>query len=308
MPAGGFFIVDTLILKLGATGDVVRTTPLLRCLPGRVSWVTAAKNVPLLTGATDHVRCVAWEQRALFADRPYDLVINLEDTLEAGRFVQTLRCDRVFGASLGADDSLGYSDDARGWFDLSLISRLGKTEADRLKLGNRRSYQDLVFAGLDLVFQGEKYLLPEPVETGLVGDVALSPLAGPVWPMKNWAGYPALQAELEHAGLRVNILPERPTLLEHLGDVAGHHCLVSGDSLPMHLALGLGVHCVTLFTCTSPWEIHDYGLQHQIISPLLTEFFYQRGRDARAVTAIPVDEVLDAVIRQLGAPVSQPHA
>jgi hypothetical protein len=96
----------------------------------------------------------------------------------------------------------------------------------------------------------------------------------------------------------VNVLPKRNSLLEHLGDVQGHRCLVSGDSLPMHLALGTRTRCVTLFTCTSPWEICDYGLQTKIVSPLLEEFFYKRDFDARATTAIGLDEVREAVTRQ----------
>src|SRR5690606_9146778 len=40
----------TLILKLNATGDVVRTTSLLRRLEGEVAWITAPTNVPLLDG------------------------------------------------------------------------------------------------------------------------------------------------------------------------------------------------------------------------------------------------------------------
>ena len=293
--------METLILKLGATGDVVRTSTLLRRLPGNISWVTAAKNVGLLDGARDGLRATAWDQRSQFADRSYDLVINLEDTLEVGRFLQTIRCDRIFGAYLAGHETLQYSDDSHGWFDLSLISRFGKAEADRLKLLNRRTYQDLIFDGLRLDFAGEKYVLPEPAKPGLTGDVAISQAAGPVWPMKNWAYYDALKLELEKLGLAVNVLPQRPTLLEHMGDVAGHRCLVSGDSLPMHLALGTGTRCVTLFTCTSPWEIHDYGLQRKIISPLLAQFFYQRGRDERAMTAITVEEAFNAVRHQLSA-------
>ena len=53
--------MNTLILKLGATGDVVRTTPLLKHLTGEVSWITAAKNVPLLAGLTRTLRSVSWE-------------------------------------------------------------------------------------------------------------------------------------------------------------------------------------------------------------------------------------------------------
>jgi ADP-heptose:LPS heptosyltransferase len=90
-------------------------------------------------------------------------------------------------------------------------------------------------------------------------------------------------------------------LLEHLADVQGHRCMVSGDSLPMHLALGSGVRCVSIFTCTSPWEIYGYGLQEKVISPFLEKFFYARGYDARATTAINVDEVFSAVTNQLSA-------
>jgi ADP-heptose:LPS heptosyltransferase len=144
-------------------------------------------------------------------------------------------------------------------------------------------------------------VLPEPAATGLEGDVAIAPVAGPVWPMKNWAFYDELKQRLELAGLRVNVLPRRPTLLEHMGDVRAHACLVGGDSLPMHLALGMGVPCVTIFNCTSPWEIHDYGIQTKLVSPLLEKYFYKRGHDGAATSAIGLEEVYDAVMEKLCA-------
>ena len=78
--------------------------------------------------------------------------------------------------------------------------------------------------------------------------------------------------------------------------------LVSGDSLPMHFALGTATPCVTLFNCTSPWEIYDYGVQTKLVSPLLERFFYQRGFDEAATTAIGLDEVFDAVVERLKTP------
>jgi len=119
--------------------------------------------------------------------------------------------------------------------------------------------------------------------------------------MKRWAYYGELNRRLEDQGLIVNVLPKRSSLLEHLADVRNHCCLVGGDSLPMHLALGTGTPCVTLFTCTSPWEVYDYGIQKKIVSSLLGQFFYKRGYDKRATTAINVDEVFDAVMNQLEA-------
>jgi ADP-heptose:LPS heptosyltransferase len=105
----------------------------------------------------------------------------------------------------------------------------------------------------------------------------------------------------------VNVLPRRSSLLEHLGDVSNHRCLVSGDTLPMHLALGSNVRCVSLFNCASPWEIRDYGLQRRIVSSLIKELFYKRGFSERATSAITLEEVIAAVLEQLDA-ASKPNA
>ena len=293
--------MNVLIIKLGATGDVVRTTPLLRRFDGPVSWVTAEKNLALLGGIEREVQAVSWENRHAVADGKYGLVINLEDDRETSEFLDELRFDQLFGAYMSNGGEMEYTSDSRTWFDLSLISRYGREEADRLKLVNRRTYQELIFEGLGLSFSGEEYYLPPARPTGLKGDVVLSSTAGPVWPMKKWAYYDELKNELESEGLKVNILEGRPTLLAHLADVQGHRCLVSGDSLPMHLALGSGLRCVSIFTCTSPWGIHGYGLQEKIVSPLLEKFFYKRGYDRNATTATTVEKVKDAVMTQLDA-------
>jgi heptosyltransferase II len=291
--------MKVLIIKLNATGDVVRTTPLLRCFQEDVTWITARKNIGLVDRLAENLRCVSWENREDVRQEKYDLVINLEDDKEQAGFIGTVYHRQLFGAHLDNDNNVTYTTDARRWFDMSIVSRHGKTAADALKLANRRTYQELVFEGLGLQFRDERYLLPEPVYTGLVGDVAIAPVAGSVWPMKSWAYYGRLIQELEARGLTVNVLPVRESLLEHLGDVQNHRCLVSGDSLPMHLALGSGVPCVSLFNCTSPWEIHDYGIQTKIISPLLPEFFYRRDLDQRATTAISLNTVLAATLRRL---------
>ncbi len=255
--------MNVLIVKLGATGDVVRTTTLLRRLSRSVTWITAAKNAVLLDGLSDNLRHFSWEARARALDIPYDLVINLEDTLEVAMFLKKVGPAEIFGAYSDSCQHLRYTDNSKCWFDLSLISSHGRQEADRLKLLNRQTYQELIFGGLGFDFAGETYLLPEPIETGLSGDVAIAADSGPIWPMKRWAYYGELKRQLEDKGLSVNVLPERSS------------------------------------TCTSPWEIYDYGVQTKLVSPLLEEFFYKRGYDKRATTAINVDQVFDAVMAQL---------
>jgi len=296
--------LKTLILKLGATGDVVRTSSILRRLEGTVTWITTEKNRVYLENLDDStvsgpIQILSCEHRHQIAGQSFDLVINLEDELETAELLDTVTVARIFGAFRSASGQMSYTYDSSPWFDMSLISRFGREAADRLKWLNRRTYQELIFDGLGLSFAGETYCLPPTPPSDLKGDIAIAPEAGPVWPMKKWAYFDRLKSELEATGLKVNVLPKRPTLLEHLADVRGHRCLVSGDSLPMHLALGSGIRTVALFNCTPPWEIYEYGLLTKLVSPLLEEFFYQRGFDERATTAIRFDDVMAATLQAL---------
>ncbi|MGB7566958.1 MAG: hypothetical protein WBM07_03800, partial [Chitinivibrionales bacterium] len=246
-----------LIIKIGAAGDVLRTTPLLRKLFGEIYWLTGDQSLALLQPLSQVGSCISFANRNRIVDIKFDLVINLEDALDCCEFLNQLKVKRIFGAHLDSNGAITYSKDSSGWFDLSCISRFGKEKADRMKLLNRKSYQELIFSGLGLNFNGEQYILPPSSETDCRGDIAVAPKAGSVWPMKNWGYYDVLIDRLRDLGVVVNILPRRESLLEHIGDIKNHRYLISGDSLPMHIALGCGTKCFTFFICTSPWEIYD---------------------------------------------------
>ena len=154
----------------------------------------------------------------------------------------------------------------------------------------------MIFKGLGYTFRGEKYFLPKPPGSDLVGDIAIAPNSGSVWPMKNWAYYNELKQKLEADGYIVNLLPTRDTLLEHIADIRNHKYLISGDSLPMHIALGNEIKCLTVFICTSPWEIFDYGVQKKMVSPKLDRYFYRRDFVPEAATSISLEEVYETVL------------
>ena len=145
--------------------------------------------------------CFSWEDREKTLNQHYDLAINLEDTLDVAQFLKTVRCGEIFGAYADSGNSLCYTENSRRWFDLSLISSYGKLKADKLKFQNRQTYQEMIFAGLGLHFAGEQYLLPEPIETGLSGDVAIAADSGHVWPMKKWAYYGRTKRGARRQGL-----------------------------------------------------------------------------------------------------------
>lgn len=293
-----------LILKYGASGDVIRTTTLLNVLEGDVDWITTDMNSLLLQGNKRIKNIIKSSEVDNFNFPKYDLVINLEDSKGEAELLRRIEYEDLFGAYLDKNDKMKYTDNSAGWFDLSLISKYGLSEANRLKYKNNHSFQQLIFEGLGFKFNNEPYFLPETPISNLIGDVAISPKAGKVWPSKNWAYYEELVEILSRLGYEVNILPQRATMLEHLADVRNHKLLISGDSLPMHFALGSNISCITLFICTSPTEIYDYNIQQKIVSPKLEEYFYKRDFIEEAVKSIPIEEVLESINFKLSNEIS----
>lgn len=288
-----------LIIKLGAAGDVVRTTTLLHLFKNNsVEWITSKENAILLEDNPFISRLIKSDELETTKFDDYDLVINLEDNLESANIVSRLKYKDLFGCYLDKSDKLTYTENSSPWFDLSLISKFGKQRADELKYLNQLSFQELVFNGLGYKFQGENYILPSSPDMDLKGDIAISSKAGNRWPMKNWAYFDELAKLLIAEGFIVNYLPHRSTMLEHLSDVKNHKLLISGDSLPMHFALGSNIKCLTFFLCTSANEIYNYEVQTKLVSPLLKEFFYRQDFDDRAVKIFTVEEVLE-VLRKI---------
>lgn len=284
--------MKTLIIKLGASGDVIRTTTLLHLFKDGVDWITSDANAILLYGLKKINKIIKESDLTVTKLDEYDFVINLEDSFEAAKILQMVKYKELFGSYLDKTGKVVYTESSKEWFDLSLISKYGISKANQLKLENQKSFQELVFSGLGYTFNFHPYVLPETSMSNLIGDVAISPKAGRVWPMKNWAYYNEFTEYLSHKGLIVNYLPQRNTMLEHLADVRNHTYLISGDSLPMHFALGSNISCISLFICTSPTEIFDYGIQKKITSPQLDKYFYRRDYDETAVKSISLENVI----------------
>ncbi len=242
----------------------------------------------------DHLHCVDGSQEAL-RDQRFDLVINLEEEPSPARFASRLRKGTLIGAYMG-NYEVAYTESAREWFDMSLISRFGKQKADELKIANRKSYQEFIFSMLGQRFQGEEYVLNTPLTTLPVqNQVGLEPRAGNVWPMKRWNRFEAAAAWLEAAGFGVKFLRPRARLEEYVDDINECEYVVCGDTLAMHIGLALAKKVVAIFTCTSPHEIFDYGRMIKVVSPVWERYFYRRCFEPEAGDAIAVETVCEAV-------------
>lgn len=294
---------DTLIIKLGSLGDVLRTTPLLRRLKGRITWVTRKEAFPLLVNNPAVNYLLSIEQAPKLLKKKFNLVVNFDEDDRACRLASEASALKKVGVHYSGKGKV-YCEGSAPWFDMSLVSRLGLQEANRLKARCRCSYQHFIFNACGLKFKGEEYMLPPhptlPPHRGEVGGgsrrtVALEPRVGPRWPAKAWKGYSELARILRREGFQVHILKQRRRLTDYFEDI--NHCgiLVSGDTLALHAGLALRKRVIGLFNCTSPWEIFGYGRMVKIVNPFLHRHFYQRSSAPELAGGIPVDCVAQAV-------------
>jgi heptosyltransferase-2 len=139
--------VKILIIKLGAIGDVVRTTSFLEGLKGKypgcqIDWVTSKGSADMLkgNGMIDNVFLVGEN----VVDGEYDLVISLDDEDEALRIATDVKKEKLVGGYFDGDGEKKYTDDSAKWFDMGLTSRFGKERADEMKKENGRTYQLII--------------------------------------------------------------------------------------------------------------------------------------------------------------------
>ncbi len=289
---------DNLVIKVGAAGDVLRTTPILHVLQGPVDWVTDRAHKELVP-RHPKIRSITEIDEApeSLSSRDYDLVLSLDDEHKPARLASLVKAKRVVGAHL-EKGQVAYTAEARPWFDMGLLSRLGKSKADQLKLENRKTYQQILFGMLGHEFHGEPYVIDRP-QGGPSPDprrVGFELRSGERWPSKRWNGFDDLERLLRKSGFNVVRFEKRSTMGEFIRDVSACGCVVSGDTLALHIALALGIGVVGIFICTSPWEVHDYGLMRRIVSPRLAEAFYRTAYMPEAVGAISVQEVFSELM------------
>ncbi|MGH7198653.1 MAG: glycosyltransferase family 9 protein [Candidatus Omnitrophota bacterium] len=152
-------MMKILIVKLGAMGDVLRTTPLLTRLkkehPGsRITWVVDARCREALeeNPLIDRLLNYSPETLAVLEQETFDLAVNLDKDAEALDAIGAARAAKKMGFGRSAKGALCALDRLSDY-----AYRLGVD--DELKFRkNKKSYQEISFEQLGLRFQKEDYL------------------------------------------------------------------------------------------------------------------------------------------------------
>ncbi len=288
--------MKTLIVKTSALGDVLRTTILLSELEGEIYWITKNNAKDLLNSKKISKVVYSDDKNELenLKNIYFDIVISLEENRELLELLNNIKKRKLIGLYLDEKNNFAYSEDSNEWFDMSLVSKYSRKEADSIKMRNRKTHSQIFIEMIGKKFNGQEYDLgvaPKNV-SGVIGVIDR---CGGVWPNKEWSGYDELRNELRKENYKIHDIAIRPTLKEHIKDINNCELIVCGDTLGMHIALALKKKVVSLFNCTPPHEIYDYGRMIKIVSPLYEKYFFSREKNEEVIKSIPVEEVYNAV-------------
>lgn len=155
-----------LIMKLGAAGDVIRTTPLLRKLRQEyknayILWLTHYPDlVPTLNDHEDGVNKVyKWETQSLYflQSLTFDIIINLDKDEYACGFTKIFENKaEIFGYTIKENKPYPANRLAEHKYMTGLF--------DDLSIANKKNYMHEIFQICGLEFSREEYILPKHEE------------------------------------------------------------------------------------------------------------------------------------------------
>ncbi|MEW6684972.1 MAG: glycosyltransferase family 9 protein [Candidatus Edwardsbacteria bacterium] len=148
-----------LIIKLGAPGDVLRTTPLLKGLKKKyqnvyIVWLTETDAVELLNNnyLIDRVLKYSLESVLRLQIEKFDILLCLDKEIKATALASLVKADKKIGFGLGEEGNI---------FPLNASSeyafQLGIS--DELKFrSNQKTYQEIIFEMAGLKYHKEPYI------------------------------------------------------------------------------------------------------------------------------------------------------
>lgn len=322
---------NVLIIKLGAIGDVIRTTPLLHRLreqypAASIWWLTRYPEV--LPADVDRPLAFSLEASLLLQATEFDLILNLDKDPEACALTSLLQAPDRRGFILESGKPAPIDKHAHHKYLTGLF--------DDVNRRNTKSYPQEIFEICGWKFQGEEYILD--IDRDAVQDIPSGgrPVIGlntgcggrwvsRLWPEEQWE---ALITELKDRGWFPILLgggqehDKNQRLANRTGAYyAGHFPLkqfialmqscdvvVTGVTMAMHIAIGLRKPLVLFVNIFNPHEFELYG-RGEIVAPAkpCTCFFQPActNTDYTCMEHLSVDQVINAVSTWVKAPVTK---
>ncbi len=321
---------NILIIKLGAAGDVIRTTPILYPIKkehpnARIWWLTQS---PELVPSAFVDRILKWNSESLeiLGALKFSRLINLDKDHYACALANKLHSERKEGFLL---DEFGNARPANPLANEKFATGV----FDDISKANTKAYPEELFEICGYKFNGEKYLLDTPTPLHFENLDLSKPLigmntgAGARWTSRLWSidRWAELAKKLHNDGYGVLLLggPDEDARNKEIARLAGgaaqylgafplkqfislvDHCtmVITGVTMAFHIAVALEKKIVLINNIFNSYEFGDlYGLG-ELIEPDKPCECYFRGtcinNEYFCLDYLPVEKVFEAAKRVL---------
>lgn len=316
-----------LIIKLGAIGDVIRTTPLItrfkNLYPGcHITWVTHSPDV-LPADQVDVILKFDFPSVYAVQNQKFDIAINLDKETEACSLLKDVQASEKYGFTWENNHIALATPSAEHKLITGLFDNISKT--------NTKNYLEEIFEICHLKFEGEPYILnfnkKLAVKWNIIQEkadgkkvIGLNTGCGKRWQTRLWPNeyWQTLIADLNKKGLFPVLLggadeheknleltkstgalyPGHYSLQEFISLTSNCDIIVTQVSMMMHIAIGLQKPLVLMNNIFNPHEFYLYN-RGIIVSPATgCECYYGNTckRERHCMQDLFPEKVLEQII------------
>ncbi len=314
-----------LVIKLGAAGDVIRTTALLRRIRKQypdllVWWLTYSPEI--VPAIVDKVLPFSLESEIVLRETEFDVLINLDKDLQACALAKGIKAKSKFGFTLKNGRPAPANQLAEHKFLTGLFDDVNKA--------NTKSYLEEIFEIAGWEFSGEEYILdcdrsvPWDIPSGGKKIIGLNTGCGDRWVSRMWSdgNWIELIKRLQKVGYFPMLLGGKQehaknsqfaqstnsfytgyfSLKEFISLVDKCSLVVSAVTMGMHIAIGLKKPLVLMNNIFNPNEFELYG-RGEIVQPAkqCKCFFSPKCKNEEycCMDHLSPDSIFDAIERSL---------
>ncbi len=316
-----------LIIKLGAIGDVIRTTPLITRFKSiypncKITWLTHTPAI-LPQKKIDEILKFDYASALYLSNAKFDIAINLDKEKEACALLNSVTASEKYGYCLKDNMAQPINELAAHKYHTGLFDDISKQ--------NTLNYCQEIFELCNLKYEGEPYLLDNHNDKGFEWSeinyskkiIGLNTGCGNRWTTRLWPleYFAELAKKLLDKGYEVILLggeqeDERNKKIQSLSGAKylGYFSLpqfinlidqcylvVTQVTMGMHLTLGLQKRIVLMNNIFNPYEFDLFG-KGEIIMPKKECQCYYRGTCVLGTSCmhdLTVDEVFESTLRVL---------
>ncbi len=317
-----------LIIKLGAIGDVIRTTPLVRKLKdvdpyAEITWLTYTPEI--IPDVVDRVLSFDLKSILYLMATSFDIVYDLDKDIEACSLTNMINAKEKRGFVLKDSRCSPVDNHSQHKYLAGLF--------DDLNRANTKSYLEEIFEICGYRYSEEEYIIDRPNEDYNWGIKDKSPCIGlntgcgarwntRLWPGEKWIELAGL---LRQSGFVVLLLggeqedeKNRRTAKESGATYLGFFPLrqfislmdqcdvvVTGVTMALHIAIGLKKKVILFNNVFNKKEFELYG-RGKIIEPAVDCLgCFRQNCEKKCMELIAVEEVLGECIKLFNTSVKQ---